>query len=479
MQFVGSSPVPLDSPTALRPASDSTSFGLTFGTPSDTCTDIATCRTRYTIVWSSLVTILACVWTAVHRNVPAPEKARESRYRRIMGVVLEAAKIVVVTVLVPEWVLAWAVRQYLNSRDVGETLEKVRVDAEEIWDAKQEKLREMMADLGERDARGQYMAATSSEGHDEELAIIQESTVAVNKQTGRLSGKWMLRHGFFVIMGGFHYYKDGEPQHPLPRSDVIELVSRGELVPPTDEEIRNWSQSDVFSKVLAVIQTLWFVIQAIARRIEGLPVTQLEIMTLAYTTISIAMYVAWWNKPQNVSGPVRVVVQELPEPAARPGFEGLRVFDVIAGWQDDNVDLRKERCVPTFYGGAVVLDKNSLYADGVALAAAMVFGAVHCAAWYYAFPSHVEKLIWRVSSVIVVAVPGAMLAVFLPLLMVSDIDNLGDEHALLTSVVFFPSAPLYVVARLLLLSLSFSTLRSLPPEAYHAVKWTFKIPHFT
>ncbi|KAI0059881.1 hypothetical protein BV25DRAFT_1828597 [Artomyces pyxidatus] len=73
----------------------------------DTCTDIAICRTRNTIIWSSLVTILACVWTAVHRNIPAPPRTDESRFARVVSRVLEAAKIVVVTVLVPEWVLAW------------------------------------------------------------------------------------------------------------------------------------------------------------------------------------------------------------------------------------------------------------------------------------------------------------------------------------------------------------------------------------
>ncbi|KAI0056476.1 hypothetical protein BV25DRAFT_1813921, partial [Artomyces pyxidatus] len=189
-------------------------------------------------------------------------------------------------------------------------------------------------------------------------------------------------------MGGFHFYKNGMPQYPLSRYDVIVLVYSGQLVPPTDEEIRNWSQSDGLSKTLAVVQTLWFVVQAIARRVEGLPITQLEIMTLAYTSITVAMYVTWWDKPKNVSGPFRIAVKELPELVSVDEWTWYRhIFYLIAGWHDRSITLRKERRVPTFYGGGILGgDANTFGADVIALIAAMVFGAVHCAAWHYVFP---------------------------------------------------------------------------------------------
>ncbi|KAI0059874.1 hypothetical protein BV25DRAFT_1035204 [Artomyces pyxidatus] len=301
---------------------------------------------------------------------------------------------------------------------------------------------------------------------DEDVNIVSNSPTRIPE--------WRARHGFSVIMGGFHYYIDGEPQHPLSRWEVPELVRRGDLVPPTDEELRNWSQSDVLSKTIAIVQTLWFIIQTIARRIEGLPVTQLEIMTLAYTTITIAMYVSWWDKPQNVGGPFRVAVKELPRPG--PVFEYSwyeRISVTVAGAQDMFVDLRKARCVPTFYSGAFD-DGNVNIADVVALFAAMVFGAVHCAAWHYAFPSYAERFIWRACSLAIVALPGAiMLVAILPMLM--DWLPWSLEMSLLVCAI---SAPLYVAARSLLLALSFTTLRSLPPETYRAVQWTLRIPHF-
>lgn len=282
-------------------------------------------------------------------------------------------------------------------------------------------------------------------------------------------------------MGGFYHYKNGKPQHPLSRKDVVDLVKNGDLVLPIDEEIRNWSQSDVLSKTLAVVQTLWFIIQAIARRTEGLPITQLEIMTLAYAVITVAMYVAWWDKPQNVGGPVRVAVKEMPEPERVPERAWhMRIFDIVAGWQDDLVNLRRDRRVPTFYGGSALgKGDNSFRADFIALCAAMVFGAVHCAAWHYVFPSHAEKLIWRVSSLAIVALPAAMLVPVLVLLLWDFVDTSDFVDQLLFPFMFALCAPLYIAARLLLLALSFSTLRSLPPDAYRAVQWTLRIPHFT
>ncbi|KAI0059813.1 hypothetical protein BV25DRAFT_1025789 [Artomyces pyxidatus] len=292
-------------------------------------------------------------------------------------------------------------------------------------------------------------------------------------------------------MGGFHYYKDGEPRHPLSRHDVVQLVRRGDLVPPTDEEIRNWSQGDGLSKTIAVVQTLWFVIQAIARRIEGLPITQLEIMTLAYATITVAVYLAWWDKPQNVGGPVRVAVKELPEPAPveKRKYWATHIFYVVAGMQDTLVDLRHKRHVPTFYGGGTYIKPplvggsgyNHISADAIALVFAMVFGAVHCAVWQYPFPSVAERHIWRVSSLAIVALPAAMLVpVLVMLIMMWNSVQIPDfvPHGLFPFLFNLCSLP-YITVRLQLIAISFSTLRSLHLDAYRAVQWTLRIPHST
>ncbi|KAI0062751.1 hypothetical protein BV25DRAFT_1915879 [Artomyces pyxidatus] len=298
------------------------------------------------------------------------------------------------------------------------------------------------------------------------MFALTTGSVAIEKRAGRLGGSWTTQHGFFVIMGGFHYYDDGEPKYPLSRWAVANL-------------------GDSLSKALAVVQTLWFIVQCIARCAQGLPITQLEVMTLAYTVITVAMYAAWWAKPQNVSCPVRVAVKDIPKPEEPREVEqwSERMFSMIGGWQDTFVDLRKEPCVPTFYGGSTKEGSNDVYADVIALGAAMVFGVVHCVAWNYTFPSSAEELIWRISSIAIITIPGALMFFVTGIAMDIEDSNRTVVFAFFVVaaafVVFLLSGPTYVAARIFFFALSSSTLRSLPPPAYQAVQWTLLIPHFS
>ncbi|KAI0065543.1 hypothetical protein BV25DRAFT_1851027, partial [Artomyces pyxidatus] len=472
-------------PEILTSTNKTASFSFVDSDAQPSCTDNQICRTRYNIIWSSLVTILACVWTAVHRNIPGPAKAKESRMRYVIVRVLEVVKIVAVTLLVPEWVLAWAVRQFLNAREVGRELEQARASAKDEWDRKREFLQAMERNVvdgsagrtpasnegtiwgeetlgsDEQTVGGEEEnlvgearpAATGGSGEkSRDYRAFYESTMAVDERTGRLDCTWTTWHGFFVIMGGFHYYDNGKPKHPLSPEDVVRLVKAGDLVPPTEDEIRGWSQGDVLSKALAVVQTLWFIAQCIARSVEGLPITQLEVMTLAYTTITVAMYAFWWNKPQNVGSAVRVALPGKRLPRGRPVEEepwSWRSVYFVGGWQDVFVDLREEPYVPTFYSGGTTNDSNDYNADIFALSASVVFGAVHCAAWDYAFPSRAEKHIWRITAVAIAALPGVLLLIFLSSL------GMGRRRHVIVSIFFpldfFLACFIYFGARLLLI----------------------------
>ena len=88
----------------------------------NTCKDFDHCRSLASIVTSCLGTIFACVWVAVHKNIPGPKQSW-------ISVQVESLKVVVMTLLVPEWVLAWAVRQFLRARQIAEELEEARLDA--------------------------------------------------------------------------------------------------------------------------------------------------------------------------------------------------------------------------------------------------------------------------------------------------------------------------------------------------------------
>ena len=106
-------------------------------------------------------------------------------------------------------------------------------------------------------------------------------------------------------------FDDNGSVRTLDPDELQSLAQKGEIDFPciTENEIRDKSKGDVLSKGLVVIQTGWFILQCIARRIEHLPLTELELVTLAFAALNFVTYGLWWNKPLNVQCLVRVPVK--------------------------------------------------------------------------------------------------------------------------------------------------------------------------
>ena len=89
------------------------------------CTDLTHCRTIWSIVWSCLATIFSCTWVAVHPNIPCPKEREANGWieRCIWNPLLSFAEhrlpLFLCALLVPEYVLAWAIRQFLNARRIA------------------------------------------------------------------------------------------------------------------------------------------------------------------------------------------------------------------------------------------------------------------------------------------------------------------------------------------------------------------------
>ncbi|KZP06874.1 hypothetical protein FIBSPDRAFT_763657 [Athelia psychrophila] len=483
---------PVDTNITSIPTANNSSFQISDLTnvtaAAQSCTDIKQCRTMDQIVVSCLVTILACVWFAVHRNVPAP-KPKPYRHgnvfmqtvRRARDLILdqrESAIVFVVALLAPEWILAWALRQAIAAWNLTEKLERAKLEAIKT----QNKIYSMVSRL-ERDAEA---VAGSSDG-------------------------WGMSHAFLAVMGGFLFYDGHGPLRPLSPNDVVELVRRGHLVPPTAEEISNQSKGDALSKGVAIIQTLWFAMQCIVRHTEDLPVTSLEIMTLAYTVMTVAMYIAWWDirKIPNMLLDYLCVLSDVDN-RGTPDYHsiGERITNYVMGMQDRYVDLSKCKRVPTFWAGTIKFDGKpfkyddrtfgetpkldgktdgktiitdlniatvATIADKIALFVAMVFGAVHCMAWYSEFQTHLELQLWRSSAITIIAVPVAFAVGYIVAVMIDD--HVDFDIFLLIGALYTPIAIIYVAARLILIILSFTSLRALPAGAYQTIQWTTYIPH--
>jgi hypothetical protein len=68
-------------------------------------------RSLWDILWACLATLFACTWVSVHPNIPAPD---ESWWR----IFLRRLELMFWTVIGPEFIISWALRQWLGAREL-------------------------------------------------------------------------------------------------------------------------------------------------------------------------------------------------------------------------------------------------------------------------------------------------------------------------------------------------------------------------
>jgi len=404
------------------------------------CDDPNGCRSLGDIIRSCFVTILLCTWVSMHPNIPSPD----DRWPRVA---LRRVGLMLLSLFVPEAVIAWALRQRQAATELA------------------------------KEHRG--------EG-------------------------WTITHGFFATMGGFMEYDGNRPIRVLypEQLESYSLTGNGDFPRLSKAEIEDKSKGDAISKGLVILQTGWFVTQCIARRAQGLPITELELVTVAFAALNFGIYLLWWEKPQNVQRGVRVYKKrrteepvddgdvestvgfwvalgdalfDLPTAIVRGSFSNinspwlarvlfwplLKPLYIMFSLSYDVYDKR----VDTFYPDSWVpgSEKFSFFLVGTITAA---FGGIHCIGWSFDFPSGIEGTLWRVASLSILGVPF----IFYPVAILGEIvdKRFGSLGQLVTWV---PMLSLYVLGRLALLVLPLLSLTSLPPAAFHVVHWTSIIPH--
>jgi hypothetical protein len=150
-----------------------------------------------------------------------------------------------------------------------------------------------------------------------------------------------MAHGHFLEMGGFtlvsdriHQFEELEQpgwmstaadwesynecvrQRELCQLGTLTLERFAELVGDRDvvfpaitaAQIKDRSKGDGLSKLLAILQTSWFILQCIARYSQDLALTELELVTLAMASLNAITFAFWWSKPLSPQEPVDVYV---------------------------------------------------------------------------------------------------------------------------------------------------------------------------
>lgn len=120
----------------------------------------------------------------------------------------------------------------------------------------------------------------------------------------------------------------------------------------------------------------------------------------------------------------------------------------------------------------------------------IVFGSIHCIAWYFHFPTSAERIVWRICAVSVTCMPAAvMLRSIIRLVALlrvrgemssSSMRTKGGKFggSLLSNVFLGLCWNFYAFARLGLLVLAVIGLRNLPMTTFLAVRWAEFLPHY-
>lgn len=234
---------------------------------------------------------------------------------------------------------------------------------------------------------------------------------------------WTLTHAYFANMGGLIYTEyNFNPNDEEPEYYVLTGVKLGHRytwlssghplrgLVLTKEDIDDKSKADGFLKFLTVIQVTWLVLTVIFRHVNGLPVSQLEIATLAFAVSAIATYAANWWKPKDISRPTLLqrpgesfVHENTPNPTQ--GFT-LRLRDPIKA-------AERAKTIPqdSFVANDVVWMEGGVpVIFSIMAVSSLVFGGLHCLAWNSEFPSRAELMLWRASSLTSMILPIISLA---------------------------------------------------------------------
>lgn len=146
---------------------------------------------------------------------------------------------------------------------------------------------------------------------DSEEEILRPLALKDTESSVHVFRRWEMAQAYFIRMGGFVLQtKDGWVYTVRP-ANVAGLIQAGIIKPSAlkKSDIKDRDKSDPFSKLFTLLQTTWVTVNIIARRAYDLPISPLELSTVAYVTCALVTYLAWWNKPKDVD---TSIVHHLP-----------------------------------------------------------------------------------------------------------------------------------------------------------------------
>ncbi|KAM0794505.1 hypothetical protein BDR22DRAFT_689841 [Usnea florida] len=316
------------------------------------------------ILWSCIVTLTACIYTAMHLNVPPPHEGN-GRF------VWRRSKWVALALFAPEVVLYCALTQLLRAWAFKKVMNKLWATQQASLDRPERKKSKPASPDGpdshnednsnvveqnylpqvtqqnqapskisplplpkvsvpeSKDNTNDEEISPTSGGNtgDEIFSQLPQRSLSIFSKTNAdgqsgskgfdlekgmvtsPSQRFSLKYGLFVVMGGIVTHDvakisdDVNGPIVLTPNALIQFARRGLFFDVSNEVISSKSKANLLGKGLVCIQVIWFLIQCIARAAAGYPLALLEVHTMVHVGCALLMYAFWWKKPQDISEP--------------------------------------------------------------------------------------------------------------------------------------------------------------------------------
>jgi hypothetical protein len=330
---------------------------------------------------------------------------------------------------------------------------------------------------------------------------------------------WHMRQAFFADMGGFVLHTQGGKAFPLNATQLCWLVRHGYVQYPkiTKREVWDKSKQDTFTKLVTAFQVGYLIIQCIARVIQGLAITTLELSAVAIVVCSLMTSYAWLHKPADVQTPVQLTSAHTLEEMIGDQDWNLTPLDFVdengPGYSVNVQAFMKMPVIPP--ARPIQRIPNDRFPTNpyglqeyLLCLATLIFTAIHVAGWNFDFPTNTERILWRIASLLLFGITatfwiletvaswvrlGRWRTVHLYFFNKEGLEkhkrrmllqqqtlvkrNMAELPQMWEFASITPLAIVYGVARLYLIAEAFAELRNANASAYVNVEWTNFIPH--
>ncbi|PVH75427.1 hypothetical protein DL98DRAFT_644167 [Cadophora sp. DSE1049] len=416
-------------------------------------------RGTWNILSTCLFTLLLCLWTALHLNIPGHKEGFWRPKLRKTGWLI-------LGLLTPEMGVFTAWYQYLAAHKLNSVISTAST-RRHPWTTIHSYYVLM----------GGFVFDTS----DAEVNFLPNN-----------------RERLTLTPAGLRYILENEP---------------GILPDISWESIYDKSKANSLAKSLVCIQALWFCVQCIIRLGQGFAISLLELNVFGHAFCALIMYIIWWDKPLDIEEPTLIsgsVADEICALMCMRSSSDRSISPFVARPLELPYGVKYgDQWWQNIVNEAENSDRNLLQSVIVSpffwlsfIVGHFIYGGMHLLAWNAPFPSHTSKVLWLSSGTLVASAGifwSSAFALIFVIIIVMNVartllhldrasrkTNSKFRNIIITSLISISTIflytvflPAYLLARGYLVVESFIQLAHLPESAYMIPKWSQYFPHFS